>query len=423
MSLITSQFVSMQHYIGLMGYPKMNNPRPTIFFSVLLSILGACVFADSTMVAISDTNILNGLSPLNWIRKSTYIASTIGGASLNVGFTGTSKVTLMIDTKTIATKVASRFPILAWSVNLGAVQSHQLVQGETSVLLASALSNPTIDFYLKGLSPFENRYAGDLPVNAVKITGFVIDAGGSTKPLTLPSKLWMTIGNSIESGDGATYASGQGRPPDDGWAASDDGRASYGYLLANHYGYRESRLAYGGYNWGGGGSGLPKLTVLLDSITSTVSRLTDGFFSPKPDVVLITLGENGVPAAIDVTNALAKLRLRTGAATQIVVMVPVSGRARTEVTNAFNAYKQSTQDSHLSLVDLGTIAFATADGQHPTAAGHRTIYNLALPTFDKIISQTSLVLAPREPARPQIKASDIWDMKGRKNIPFFKNHK
>ena len=112
-------------------------------------------------------------------------------------------------------------------------------------------------------------------------------------------------GGPIMSGDAAAYAAGQGRPPNDNWAASDDGRASYGYLLARHYGYREARLAYGGYDWGG--SPVP-LSTLIDQKTSTISRLSGGGLNPIPEVVLINLGENGAPALTDVTQALVKLR-------------------------------------------------------------------------------------------------------------------
>jgi hypothetical protein len=80
------------------------------------------------------------------------------------------------------------------------------------------------------------------------------------------------------------------------WAASDDGRASYGYLLAQHDGYREATLH--------------------------------------------------------------KLRSRVGKAPKVIVMI-----------------------------DVGRITFATADRQHPTAAGHRDIFKAALPAFDSVLSE------------------------------------
>jgi hypothetical protein len=114
------------------------------------------------------------------------------------------------------------------------------------------------------------------------------------------------------SGDGAAYAQGQGRPKNDAWAASDDARASYGYLLAQHYGCREARIAYGGYNWAGGLAKAPALTTLIDQCSAGAGRLRGQFLTPPPAVVLINLGANGRPKDDDVIAALEKLRLRAG---------------------------------------------------------------------------------------------------------------
>lgn len=91
-----------------------------------------------------------------------------------------------------------------------------------------------------------------------------MDDGGVLLSPNVPDKIWLNIGDSVMSGDGATYSANQGRPHDDDWAAAEDGRASYGYLLAKHYGYHESRIACGGYNWGGGMAGMPALDTLVD---------------------------------------------------------------------------------------------------------------------------------------------------------------
>lgn len=196
-------------------------------------------------------------------------------------------------------------------------------------------------------------------------------------------KVWLNIGDSILSGDAAL---GQGRPPDDLWAASEDGRASYGYLLAQHYGFREARIAYGGYNWAGGMAGVPGLSTVIDQKTSTVSRLSGTVLNPAPALAMINLGENGAPSDNDVIKALEKLRSRVGPVTRIVVMVPVSGHGRTEVTRAFTTYKTTNKDEQAYLIDLGQFTFATTDGQHPSVAGHQTIYEKALPAFDAIVS-------------------------------------
>jgi hypothetical protein len=66
-------------------------------------------------------------------------------------------------------------------------------------------------------------------------------------------------------------------------------------------------------------------------------------------------------------------------------MVPTSGAAREVTTLALNNYQQSEKDDRAYLVDLGKFPFSTCDGLHPTAAGHRTIYETALPAFDAIL--------------------------------------
>ncbi|MDB6063907.1 MAG: hypothetical protein JWR26_115 [Pedosphaera sp.] len=337
-------------------------------------------------VAVTDTNVLNGLTLNNWVRKTNYISSAVEGASLTVGFKDTLRVALQVDNRQLSNSVAARYPIIAWSVNGGPFQKHQLTATDSSVVLASGVTDPVIDLYIEGMSPFEDRYNSDVPPNAVKITGFIVDANASSTAVAVPGKVWLNIGDSIMAGNAALYAAGAGRPPDDGWAASDDARASYGYLLARHYGYQETRLAYGGYDWAGGLASVPALTTLIDQKTSTISRLNGGRLNPIPDVVLINLGENGAPALADVTNALVKLRTRVKPATKILVMVPVAGTARTQVTQAFNSYANSTLDTNAFLVDLGSIAYDTADGQHPTAQGHQTIYQDALPFLDPIIA-------------------------------------
>ncbi len=352
------------------------------FIMLVLTLGGLKVHG--TLIPMTDRNVAVGLSPYNWVWENEGISSTVSGASLTVKFKGTRKVALLVSTDHLVFSAPQRYPIIAWTVNGGKVILHQLVAGESMILLSEGVPDPLIDLYIHGMSPFENRYQGDLPVNSVKLNSFFIDDGGSTVRAKLSKRIWLTIGDSILAGDGAALNEDDGRPDDNRWASSDDPRASYGYLLAGHFGYRESRLAWGGYDWGGGMAGLPALENLIDSATSTISRLYRGKLMPVPDVVMINLGENGAPAAKDVVDALTKLRSRVKKGTRIIVMVPVSGRAGSPVTQAFQVYKKSSDDTHAYLVDLGRIAFATCDGQHPTAIAHQTIFRAAIAHFEPI---------------------------------------
>jgi hypothetical protein len=338
----------------------------------------------SRIITGSDPQVLAGLSPLNWIRTRDGIHSSVCGASFKFKFANTGRVVLNVDTTRLHYSAPSRFPILGWTVNNGPLRSHQLTAGETQIILSDGVASPLIDFHLKGFSPFEDRFRGDVPPNAVTITGFTV-APKCHLTATAAAPLWLNIGDSILSGDAAAYARDQGRPSDDLWAASGDSRASYGYLLASHFGYQESRLAFGGYAWTGGLANNPPVTDLVNSITSTTSRLSNGKLLPAPRVILINLGENGTPPVELVVSSLNKLRERCTPDTRIMVMIPVSGRARAELTSAVEVYQQASKDRHLHLIDLGKVSFDTADGQHPTAAGHRSIYQAALPLFERIV--------------------------------------
>lgn len=342
---------------------------------------------DDRLIEVSDPNLLAGLSPFNWIHTKDGIHSSVGGASLNLQFTGTKNVALRVDSSAIRVAKASRFPLIAWSVNGGPVVTHQLTAEETSISISKNSQDPKIEIFIKGFSPFEDRFHGDVPTNAVTIRGFTVDAGASIAVAKSMPKIWWNIGDSILSGDAAAYTKDQGRPPDDLWAASNDAHASYGYLLAKHFGYRESRLAFGGYAWTGGGGNNPNVATLIDQLTSTTTRLTEGKLQPSPDIVLINLGENARPPADQVISALEKIRLRCQATTKIIVMIPISGRVRNEVSMAVKAYQGKSNDKRCYLVDLGKIDFETADGQHPTAAGHQTVYKMALPQVEKILNE------------------------------------
>lgn len=361
------------------------SPMTQIIRTFLWLVFGVPGNLGAAVIHVDDGNVVNCLSPYNWVVKKDSISAAVNGASITAKFSDTRRVALRVDSGHMADVAPSRCPIIAWSVNGGNLQTRQLVAAEESILLSSEVADPVIDLYIRGMSPFEDRHTGDVPVNSVQITGFIVDDGGGVAKVELPNKVWLNIGDSILSGDGALYERGQGRPVDDVWAASGDGRASYGYLLAKHYGYQEARIAYGGYAWSGGMANLPPLKVLVDQSTTTASRLRDGILSPPPDVVLVNLGENRAPADTEVVSALEKLRSRVNKSTKIMVMIPVSGRAHAEVTRAFSRYKDFTSDPNVHLIDLGRITFDTCDGQHPTTAGHRTIFSAALRVMDAIV--------------------------------------
>lgn len=354
---------------------------------VLAAVALLPVATPAAVVSARDANLRAGLSPYNWVVTDHGVNTAVCGASLTVGFTGTRTVALEVDTSRLVLPATTRFPIIAWTVNGGPEQTRQLAAGDRSILLAAGTADPVIDLYVKGMCPWVNRYDGDPPPNSLTITGFTVDDGAATTAVEQPRGIWLAIGDSITSGDGAAYAEKQGRPKNDLWAESDDARASYARLVSRHFGYRDSRLAYGGYNWSGGLAKVPKLATLIDQTTSSASRLQGGVLQPPPDVVSVNLGTNGKPQLDDVVGSLLAVRKRAGPQAVLIVMVPFSGAAKAEVTAGFEAYVQESGDRRAHLVDLGRFPFATADGVHPTAAGHKAIVERLLPALEPIVFQ------------------------------------
>jgi hypothetical protein len=383
-----------------------------------LFLIAAGSLADTT-IPVTDANVRSGLSPYSWIVKDGLLNSSICGASLNVGFKGTKQVSILVASPMTTRKDPLRIPVIAWTVNGGPLQTYEFGLDEKSFVLASGVQDPVIDLYIKGMSPSELRwrtkpyakllpYDPDIALNSLSILGFTVDDGGTTVAAPQPEKVWLNIGDSILSGDGALHTKEQGRMK--AWATSSDAQASYKYLLAKHYGYREARLAFGGYNWNGGMAGVPKLETLIDQHADTLSRLTDELLKPAPAVTLINLGANGLTPEADIVAALNKVRSRIGKQCKLIVMVPTSGTAREVTAQALNDYRRAEKDSQAYLIDLGMTAeqrakfvallgpsnqayltevgkflFSTCDGLHPTAAGHRTIFETALPAFDAIL--------------------------------------
>jgi hypothetical protein len=267
---------------------------PLKFVLFIIALCCASFSVRAAEVAVTDAAVRSGLSPFNWIIRDDSISSSIGGASLVVKFTGTRQVVLKVDLSAFPGKAASSFPILAWQVNGGELKTHQLAADESTVLLAREVADPQIELFIKGISPWEDRWTGNVAPNSVKITGFIVDEGAKAKTVPQAEKVWLNIGDSILAGDAAAYAEGHGRPKRDEWAASDDARASYGWLLARHFGHRESRIAFGGYNWGGGLGKVPDLATVIEQRLRTAS----------PEVALVNLGTNGKPTDEQVFTAL-----------------------------------------------------------------------------------------------------------------------
>lgn len=360
--------------------------------------------ASAADIPVTDSNVRKGLSPYNWIVKDDMLVSSIAGASLTVKFKGTSHVTIKLDSPMAPRKVASKIPTLAWTVNGGELKTYQCGLDEKSVVLVDGVSDPVIDLYIKGMTISERRWDAGIPINSLQILGFTVDDGCVTEAVPMPEKVWLNIGDSMMTGD-CTVPKPNGEKPE-GFPIAGDARVSYAYLLARHFGCRESRLATWDYNWTGGRAAMPPLTTLIDQHAGTISRLTDGVLSPAPAVVFINLGaicvwvrEKGVPPQEFVVEALQKVRSRAGKDAKIIVMLPFVGpESHDVIKRAFEEYQKAEHDGAAHLIDPGTLDYekcgkelqlgSTCDpkfGLVPSREGHRMIYEAVLPSVEAVV--------------------------------------
>lgn len=91
------------------------------------------------IIPATDPRVLAGLSPLNWVRAADAIHSPVCGAYFKLAFIDTKYVQLNVDTNRLHYPSPNRLPIVAWTVNNGPVQTHQLKAGEDSIGLFSSL--------------------------------------------------------------------------------------------------------------------------------------------------------------------------------------------------------------------------------------------------------------------------------------------
>jgi len=337
------------------------------------------VDAGSINVHVDDTHIV--VSPYNWYRNSSaYLQSPNPGAYLKVGFTGTS-LSLGVDVspETAVNLAKEQYPVVRYSIDYGPAVTLQLTPSTRQIDCAAGLRGGNHNLYIQYIAGyvFEDFWT---PVNVVRLTGFTVDGGagliapfgaGAAKPRNI-----LCLGDSITNADDnvATFSGGITNA-----VGTQD--AEFGYVppIAAALGAEYGVVAYGGASWDGGAADghTPGLMTFYNSLDSAHSRLVEGKFSPAPSDIFINMGENNGPRNGDVSSLLASLRTASSSETNIFVIVPFSGRRRTELTDGVADYqKAKAGDKRVYLLDTGDCPFLTdagptmlsVDGQHPLTA-------------------------------------------------------
>lgn len=345
---------------------------------MLASILSlALPLISALTVPVTDPHII--YSPYNWTKSgSAYAQSPNPGAYLRLVFTGTSiSVNIDVSPLTEAKTPSAQYPLVRFSVDGKPAKTLQLTPTTISIPCGTELAPGNHTLLLQYVSGYVFLDFWT-PVNVLRVTGFVLDAGAATEAGASLPRSALFLGDSITNGDDdvATFGGGITNAVD-----TQDATLGYPVVVASALDAEYGIVAYGGASWDHTAAdshtpGLPSFFPMLDSLHS---RLIAGKLSPDPDDVFINMGENSGPKADDVPKLLSAVRAACSAKTNIFVIVPFSGRSRAALKSGLATYlAASPSDSRTFLLDLGNNPYVmskgpsmmSVDGQHPLASLH-----------------------------------------------------
>ena len=151
-------------------------------------------------IAVTDSNLVSGCTPHNWIVSGSSLWTVHTPAGLQFSFSGTA-LAVNIDVSAMSAYSATSYPVIVYSVDNGAFTQVQLTSSTTAITLASGLSagTHTVDIWQTKTSSTGDNWT---PTNGLKITSFSVSSGGATVSRTLPTRRALIYGDSITRGRG-----------------------------------------------------------------------------------------------------------------------------------------------------------------------------------------------------------------------------
>jgi len=351
-------------------------------------------------------------SPANWDFLDIGIfgvaaktaQTTACGAYLKFSVTGTTSVTLALDTSRTA-GFGANMPRLMWVVGDGAAQYAQVTDGDSSLTLAAGLTTGSaysVDVFLLGaVESASDRWGTPTtsPYNVLRVTGVTLDAGGSLQPhpRVRPGKL-VFYGDSLV--EGVRAAGTTTEPGDHGrsapWFAGPAMNCEYGVI------------GYGATGWNSSGWGnMPGFSTYWKYHSNSRPRSLSGV-----DYLFVMHGYNGGATVSDMQTWLAEVRASYPGLWVFVVSAP-SGRNAASHIAGVNAYKAANPgESRIFSIDcsdrLGTANFnsstglpnfETIDGIHPLEWANAMIAAAIVQKAQAIISAASAATSARFSSR------------------------
>lgn len=283
-------------------------------------------------------------SPYNWDDRGTYKVTNNPGAYAKIAFTGTS-ISVNVDVSAISAAgvAASNYPIVRTVVDGVSFVDTQLTNTSISVMRSGLTSGShTLEFFFfaANIGDFDRW---NTPVNAVRVTGFTIDNGGTYSAPALSPKRMLYFGDSITEGYlalGTSNASPAGNsclhtvPPSLAKAMN----CEYGVVAFSGQGYQQV-----------GNGNVPAWPSAYSLYSAGRSRLVNAKFDPAPDFIMVEHGANGTTTTANVQSMMTNLRAAAPSA-KIIMIVPAGGYARSAISSGFAA----ANDPNAILVSLSS---------------------------------------------------------------------
>lgn len=296
----------------------------------------------SVQITYNDAKLV--YSPYNWDDLSTYRVSATPGAYVKAAFTGTS-IAAKIDVSAMvsASLPAGSYPLVRTVIDGMSFVDTQLTSSTTAIT-RNGLSNGshTLELYFLA-TDIHNGDRWNTPVNAVRITGFMLDAGAALGTYATRSKTSLHFGDSISEGYlavGTTSAE----------PAGSNCLFTAVPILAQAFDCEYGSVAFSGQGYQQAGNGnVPAWPSAYNLFSAGRSRLVNGKFSPAPDYIFVEHGANGSTSTANVQSMIANLRAAAPAA-KILMLVPAGGYARSAITAGVAA----AADANTFLIDIGT---------------------------------------------------------------------
>lgn len=276
-TVLTQTDSSTPNTTGACGVWINQNAAIDSFYAYTGGFPASTINVDATDAAIFR-------SPYNWRAVSTALHTNNPGAYLKTTFSG-SQIDLLVDTSHQGALSADNYPVVAWSVDGGAIQRSKLTAGQTALSLATGLSSGshTLTVWLAASWWQSDRWT--TPISNLRVTGFrIIDTEDLTLP-TLRTGRVLIYGDSNAEGYEAIQA---GVDVD-----YQDATLAFGEFIGSALGAEVGIVGFAGqgYSTSGGGN-VPALSTAWDDYSNGQSRLSGGLFSPEPDWIISTHGQN-----------------------------------------------------------------------------------------------------------------------------------